>query len=55
MYDMPNEVDVEADGALRIIRLNRPDALNAVNDDLHVRPGAAVAAAERGPRRHGPR
>jgi len=32
---MPNEVQVEADGALRIIRLNRPDALNAVNDDLH--------------------
>ena len=36
MYDMPKEIDVEADGALRIIRLNRPDALNAVNDDLHV-------------------
>lgn len=35
MYDMPNEVQVEADGALRIIRLNRPDALNAVNDELH--------------------
>jgi enoyl-CoA hydratase len=36
MYDMPKEVEVEADGDLRIIRLNRPDALNAVNDDLHV-------------------
>ncbi|MDT5095572.1 MAG: hypothetical protein QOH60_4935 [Mycobacterium sp.] len=36
MYDMPKEIDVEADGDLRIIRLNRPDALNAVNDDLHV-------------------
>lgn len=35
MYDMPREIEVEADGALRIIRLNRPDALNAVNDDLH--------------------
>ncbi|MGV0794318.1 enoyl-CoA hydratase/isomerase family protein [Mycolicibacterium sp. XJ1819] len=35
MYDMPAEIDVQADGALRIITLNRPDALNAVNDDLH--------------------
>ena len=35
MYDLSEEVQVEADGALRIIRLNRPDALNAVNDDLH--------------------
>jgi enoyl-CoA hydratase/carnithine racemase len=32
---MPNEIDVEADGPLRIIRLNRPDALNAVDDALH--------------------
>ncbi|HYB80360.1 MAG TPA: enoyl-CoA hydratase/isomerase family protein [Mycobacterium sp.] len=36
MYDMPNEIDVRAEGALRIITLNRPDALNAVNDNLHV-------------------
>ena len=35
MYDMPDEIQVEADGPLRIITLNRPDALNAVNDDLH--------------------
>ncbi|MHA4851944.1 enoyl-CoA hydratase/isomerase family protein [Rhodococcus sp. MSC1_016] len=35
MYDMPEEIDVRADGALRIITLNRPDALNAVNDGLH--------------------
>ena len=35
MYDMPDEIDVGADGALRIITLNRPDALNAVNDALH--------------------
>jgi enoyl-CoA hydratase len=35
MYDMPDEIDVRADGGLRIITLNRPDALNAVNDDLH--------------------
>ena len=33
---MPAEIDVRADGALRIITLNRPDDLNAVNDNLHV-------------------
>lgn len=36
MYDMPVEIDVCADGALRIITLNRPDSLNSVNDNLHV-------------------
>ena len=36
MYDMPTEIDVQADGALRIITLNRPDSLNSVNDNLHV-------------------
>lgn len=36
MYGMPEEIDVTADGPLRIITLNRPDALNAVNDALHV-------------------
>src|ERR1700731_2040004 len=36
MYDMPAEIDVRADGALRIITLNRPDDLNAVNDNLPV-------------------
>ncbi len=35
MYDMPDEIQVKADGPLRIITLNRPEALNAVNDDLH--------------------
>jgi enoyl-CoA hydratase len=35
MYDMPDEIDVRADGALRIITLNRPDTLNSVNDALH--------------------
>jgi enoyl-CoA hydratase len=35
VYDMPEEIDVQADGPLRIITLNRPDALNAVNDSLH--------------------
>ncbi len=33
---MPPEIDIRADGALRIITLNRPDELNAVNDALHV-------------------
>ena len=36
MYDMPAEIDVRTDGALRIITLNRPDSLNSVNDALHV-------------------
>jgi enoyl-CoA hydratase/carnithine racemase len=35
MYQMPDEVDVRADGPLRIVTLNRPDALNAVDDALH--------------------
>jgi enoyl-CoA hydratase len=36
VYDMPAEIDVQADGPLRVITLNRPDDLNAVNDNLHV-------------------
>lgn len=36
MYDMPDEIQVEADGPIRIITLNRPDNLNAVNDPLHM-------------------
>lgn len=35
MYDLPDSIVVEADGPLRIVRLNRPDDLNAVNEELH--------------------
>jgi enoyl-CoA hydratase len=34
-YDVPAEIQVEADGPIRIIRLNRPDDLNATNHVLH--------------------
>jgi len=35
LYDMPPEILIEADGPIRIITLNRPGNLNAVNDALH--------------------
>jgi len=34
-YDLPDVLQVEADGPVRIIRLNRPDELNATNHELH--------------------
>jgi enoyl-CoA hydratase/carnithine racemase len=34
-YDVPAELTVEEDGPVRIIRLNRPDHLNATNHELH--------------------
>jgi enoyl-CoA hydratase/carnithine racemase len=34
-YELPNVIRVEADGPVRIVRLSRPEHLNAVNDDLH--------------------
>jgi enoyl-CoA hydratase len=34
-YDVPAEIQVEADGPIRIVRLNRPDNLNATNHVLH--------------------
>lgn len=34
-YDLPDELQVEEDGPLRIVRLNRPDQLNATNHVLH--------------------
>jgi len=34
-YDLPAELQVEVDGPIRIVRLNRPDDLNATNHVLH--------------------
>ena len=35
-YDLPDEVRVETDGPVRIVRLCRPKQLNAVNEALHL-------------------
>ena len=34
-YDLPDALQVEADGPIRIVRLNRPEQLNATNHELH--------------------
>jgi enoyl-CoA hydratase/carnithine racemase len=34
-YDVPDSIQVEVDGPIRIITLNRPDDLNATNRELH--------------------
>src|SRR3954468_20659645 len=34
-YDVPEAIQVEADGPVRVIRLNRPEQLNASNHELH--------------------
>ena len=34
-YDLPDVLQVEADGPVRLVRLNRPDDLNATNHVLH--------------------
>lgn len=34
-YDLPEEIQVEIDGPVRIVRFNRPDDLNATNHVLH--------------------
>ncbi len=35
-YDLPDVIRVDAEGPVRIVRLSRPDQLNAVNDELHL-------------------
>lgn len=34
-YDLPPSIVIEIDGPIRLIRLNRPDELNATNHELH--------------------
>jgi enoyl-CoA hydratase/carnithine racemase len=34
-YDLPDVIRIEHDGPIRIVRLNRPDELNATNHELH--------------------
>jgi enoyl-CoA hydratase/carnithine racemase len=35
IYDVPEVLQVEVDGPVRVVRLNRPDELNATNHALH--------------------
>ena len=35
-YALPDAIRIETDGPVRIVRLARPEQLNAVNDDLHL-------------------
>jgi enoyl-CoA hydratase/carnithine racemase len=34
-YDLPDEIQIAVDGPVRIVRLNRPEQLNATNHVLH--------------------
>ncbi|HEX6424522.1 MAG TPA: enoyl-CoA hydratase/isomerase family protein, partial [Acidimicrobiales bacterium] len=34
-YDLPDVLQVEPDGPVRVVRLNRPEQLNATNHELH--------------------
>jgi enoyl-CoA hydratase len=34
-YDLPDVIQVKADGPVRVVTLTRPEQLNAVNDELH--------------------
>ena len=34
-YDLPDEIQIAADGPIRVVTLNRPDDLNATNHVLH--------------------
>jgi len=36
VYDLPDAITVEAEGPVRIVRLARPEQLNAINDELHL-------------------
>ena len=35
-YDLPDVISIEEEGPLRIVRLNRPDHLNAISEELHL-------------------
>jgi enoyl-CoA hydratase len=35
-YGLPGVIDVDVDGPVRVVRLMRPEQLNAVNDELHL-------------------
>lgn len=35
-YDLPDVIRVDTDGPVRVVRLDRPDQLNAINDELHL-------------------
>jgi hypothetical protein len=35
-YSLPDAIRVETDGPVRIVKLARPEQLNAVNGDLHL-------------------
>jgi enoyl-CoA hydratase len=35
-YELPDVIRVEADGPVRIVRLSRPEQLNAINGELHL-------------------
>jgi enoyl-CoA hydratase/carnithine racemase len=35
-YDLPGVIRVDVDGPVRVVRLMRPEQLNAVNDELHL-------------------
>lgn len=34
-YDLPDEIQISTDGPIRVVRLNRPEQLNATNHALH--------------------
>lgn len=46
-YDLPDVLQVTADGPVRIVRLNRPHEMNAFDDDLHHGLAALWAHVER--------